>query len=617
MSEHISKFTDRMFKSTRSTTGRKGPFIYLIEVSAYNFQTMTLEHLRYGTDGYNDKDAPGYYENRVMSAPDFGRYLLSPAATSGTSKVTIGDVVLANNDRALDHLRDLGIAGQEIKILLGYKYDSYTTFTPLSFGRVEQVLFEFVAGQAGVTDTVTLRFRDRLLDFTLPIQENRYKGNNSPPYGVEGNEDIKSKPKPLLFGEVFNISPVSVNAPLLIYQAADNVIRSFVQVRDSGVTLSEGPPYTSQTDMENNEPVPGTYRPWISAAGSYFRLGATPRGTITCDCIEGATQADLSAGQVAYRILTQYGKIPPADISMADLNALNILNGAAVGIFIAEESNIQAPIDDVLQSIGASGGFDRLDVYRMRRINLPLAEHATGIILRAPYNDTKVGLNDIRLISIRFIPTNDPDKGVPTYQQTLNYRKNYTVQASDGLAADALEDQRLVNFVNSEYRSTVSNADWIRVGNPLAVKKNMNSLLTTTVSAEEECERQLTLYSGRRDFLELEVHLDFDVINKIDIGDIITVIIPAYGYRYGQPMLITGMAYNTSRDVLTVEVWGGIESVVEELAAIVNEPGAESRGFVGETLVGWTAIGMLISPLGIDRAIIDYRVLESLVGLAS
>jgi hypothetical protein len=600
------------FREARSITGSRGPIIYLIEVDAYNFTTQAIEHLRYGTDGFNAPDAPGFYQRRVMTPPDFGRFLLAPGATSGANQVTPGDVVMANNDRALDGLRDYGIGGQSIRILIGYRYDPYSAFIPLASGRVEQVLFDLVVGQNTTTDTVTLRFRDRLLDFSLPLQNHRYLGNNVAPDGIEGGDDLKSKPVPLVWGKVFNVTATNVNAYLDIYQVAENQIRTLVQVYDAGELLSVGTAYSSLADMQvqANAPTPGFFNWYIGSEGSYFRLGATPKGTITFDAIEGATDADLSAGQVAYRILTTKGGLNPSEISMADLSTLDGLNQNAVGIYVGDESNIQTPVDAILSSIGAAGGFDRLDVFRMRRINLPLEENVTAT-LRAPIMSSKLAVGEIRVISIRFIPTNDPDKGVPTYEQTINYRKNYTVQAGNGLASQALDDQTFVNFVGSEFRTTVRDAAWVKVGNPLAIKKTMDSLLIESLAADEECERQLTLYSGRRDFIELEVSLDFDVIAAIDIGDIVMLYIPAYGYDAGQPMLLTGMIYNTSRNILTIEAWGGRESVVIDLAETIGDTSTvEDWGIVGATLVGWTGIGTVLS-LGIDRALpFDFGTLD-------
>ena len=479
-------YTDRMFRSPgRSITGGSGAFVYLIEVDTYDYRTETTTTMRFGTDGFNAPDAPGFYQDRILTSPDFGRYLLSPGSTQGSNKVTVGDVVLANYDRELDGMRDLGIAGQRIALLVGFKGARYSDFISLSVGRVEQVLYDFVSGQAGVTDTVTLRFRDRLLDFSLPLQNHRYLGNNEAPNGLEGGDDLKSKPVPLLWGVVFNVTAVNVNAWKNIYQAADNRIRSLVQVYDAGEPLTQDAPFSSLADLQDDAlaPTPGHFRAYIGSEGSFFRIGTTPKGTITFDAIEGATDADLSAGQVAYRILTQYGGLAASDIDMGDLTTLDALNRNAVGIYIgADESNIQTPVDTVLASIGAAGGFDRLDKYRMRRINLPIAENVTGVFI-APSAELKVSTGDIRVISIRFLPTNDPDRGVPTYEQTVNYRKNYTVQAGNGLANEALEDQDRVNFLDKEWRSVIRDAAWVKVGNPLAVKKTMDSLLTETNAA--------------------------------------------------------------------------------------------------------------------------------------
>jgi hypothetical protein len=604
--------SDRAFREARSITGSRGQIVYLIEVDAYNFTTQAIERLRYATQGFNAPDAPGYYQGRVMTPPDFGRFLLAPGATSGTNTVTPGDVVLANNDRALDGLRDYGIGGQSIRILIGHTTDNYTGFIPLASGRVEQVLFDLVVGQNTTTDTVTLRFRDRLLDFSLPIQNHRYLGNNVAPDGVEGGDDLKSKPVPLMWGKVYNVTATNVNAYKDIYQVAENQISTLVQVYDAGELLTPGPSYSSLAALQDDAqiPTPGYFRSYIGSEGSYFRLGATPKGTITFDAIEGATAADWSAGQVAFRILTSKGGLNPSEISMEDLTVLDALNQNSVGIYVGDESNIQTPIDAILSSIGAAGGFDRLDVFRMRRINLPLIENATAV-LRAPITSSKLAVDEIRVISVRFIPTNDPDKGVPTYEQTINYRKNYTVQAGNGLASQALDDQTFVNFVGSEFRTTVRDAAWVKVGNPLAIKKSMDSLLTESLAADEECERQLTLYSGRRDFIELEVSLNFDVIAAIDIGDVVMLYIPAYGYDAGQPMLLTGMIYNTSRNVLTIEAWGGKESIVIDLADTIDDTSTvEDWGVVGATLVGWTGIGTVLS-LGIDRALpFDFGTLD-------
>jgi hypothetical protein len=78
-------------------------------------------------------------------------------------------------------------------------------------------------------------------------------------------------------------------------------------------------------------------------------------------------------------------------------------------------------------------------------------------------------------------------------------------------------------------------------------------------------------------------------------------------------MLLTGMVYNTSRNVLTIEAWGGRESVVIDLAETIDdESTVEDWGTVGATLVGWTGLGTVLS-VGVDRAVpFDFGTLDIL-----
>jgi hypothetical protein len=203
-----------------------------------------------------------------------------------------------------------------------------------------------------------------------------------------------------------------------------------------------------------------------------------------------------------------------------------------------------------------------------------------------------MGVDDLRIIAFRTLETNDPDKGIPTYKQIVKYFKNNTIQKGTGLDPTVLADQSRINFLKDEYRSVESIADWIKVGNPNAATKTLESLLIVTADAKEDCDRQLTLYSGRRDFMEVDVNLTFESIQYIDIGDTITLVMPYYGYNDGLPVIVTGMSYNAINNVLTYQVWGGFRSVVSELAAGINL----QFGSITDTPGGWAQLGSLASP---------------------
>lgn len=577
-----------------------GAAVYLFEVEAYDPNSQALMTLRYATEGYNDPTAPGYYEGRVLRAPDFARYLLAPGvATVGASQTTAGEIQLANDDGALDTLRAFGLGGQKVTILIGYRNIAYGSFVKLAVAKLEQALFELSVGDAGSSkDSVTLRMRDRLIDLQQPIQTTKYLGTNALPAGLEGVDDIKGKPKPQLWGQVFNVTPLLVNSARLEYQVdsiANNAPTAFA-VYDAGDALTQGSDYTSQSDMESNAPSAGDFRVWNdSALGTFFRLGGNPTGTLTADVIMTTTDAAHLARLIARGPAGLIGSI-----NLDDVTLLQQKNGAPVGTYIDQETTMQSALNALLSSVGAACGFDRLDIFRMRRLSLPAAI-GDLVTLRDPTRAAPMAIDDLPINAIRFLPTNDPDKGMPTYRVTLNYARNFTVEAANGLAGAVLADPKRVAFLGNETRSVISTASWVQTPNPLAVQKTVDTLLVSVSDAQDECDRVLSLYAGQRDFIEIDTPLTPQAIALIDIGDAIVVALPRYGYDDGRPMLVTGMIYDASRDLLTLQCWGGSLDVLDELLA----GQAMDWGDLSDSIVtGWATFGSLASA-GIDGRRID------------
>lgn len=573
-----------------------GAPVYLFEIEAYDRSAHALTTFRFTTAGYNDPSAPGYYEPRVTQSPDLGRFLLAPGTTTGANKATGGEITLGNDDGALDTLRDYGLAGQKVTIFIGYQNLGYKSFAKLAVGKIQQALFELSVGGVGsASDIVILQLRDRSTDFGLPLQASKYAGTNVLPDGLEGVDDIKGKPKPLVWGAVLNVTPAFVNTSRLIYQVNNGEVNDIPAVYDAGAVLTRGSDYSSQSDMETNAPSAGDYRAW--PGGGYFRLGSNPTGVLTADVTQGNSATDRSAAQIANLIATGPGGLVSADIAAADIVALDALNGAEVGIYIDSETTIQAALDAVLGSIGANGGFDRFDILRMRRLNFPVNEGAP-VTLRAPDDEHLMDADDLPIQAIRFLPTNDPDKGLPTYLVTLNYQKNYTVEQGNGLSGTALADPTRVAFLANETRTVMAKAPWVQTANPLAVQKTVETLLVDATDAQDECSRQLSLYAGRRDFVEIDTPLTVQAISLLDIGDTIVVALSRYGYDEGLPMIVTGMDYNTSSDILTLQCWGGVMSILDDLSNGIEV----DLGNFADAQTDWADLGTWSSP-GIDRRI--------------
>jgi hypothetical protein len=345
-----------------------------------------------------------YYEPRLLNPGSLKMMMFSDGTTMGASTLGYGELSLVNTDGGLDYLLDAGISGRSavIKELIA------GAAVLLMSCSSEQVTLD--------SSTVNIRIKDPQQAFTVPVQPNKYAGNNALPDGVEGVADIAGKPKPILLGEVSNATPICVNTSRLIYQLRDGALFSIPNVYDSGVSLTAGSPYTSFADMQANPPNAGEYRAYL--AGGMFRLGSSPFGAVTADGIQGATAADRTAAKVALAILS---KASFTSYDSASFAALDTLNNSVIGIYITDETTVAVALDEVVNSIGAYYGFDAANTLHVGRLDAPVA---------API----VTLTDSEIRSIDRLATQDEGRGVPTWKTTINYDKNYTVQGASNLA---------------------------------------------------------------------------------------------------------------------------------------------------------------------------------------
>lgn len=206
--------------------------LVLAKVAAYDVANATLTTLYYGSHGWasapGDTPASTYFDGRIKSCA-VQRALFAPGTTSGGSRTGNGELVLINNDGGLDALLEYGFDGREIVIYHGSESDAFPSgFTTLCVGTMDQPEL--------TRNELRLRVRDRQLELEVPLQPTLYAGTNALPDGVEGVEDLKGKPKPLLYGSARNIAPPCVNTSKLIYQAAEDAIAT-AAVFDHGMPL--------------------------------------------------------------------------------------------------------------------------------------------------------------------------------------------------------------------------------------------------------------------------------------------------------------------------------------------------------------------------------------------
>lgn len=486
--------------------------------------------------GASDTPPHAYYDGRIQQPANVQRACFQGGATYGRSAIGYGDLVLVNNDGALDGLLDYSFAGRPITIRLG-------TVRPNSRGVPSWVtVVSGVMEQAECSwQRVTIRVRDRQQDLAKPLQQNRYGGTNVLPAGLDGVEsDLAGRPKPLVFGRVFNVQPPMVNSARLIYQLHDGLLAAVDAVYDRGQSLPAGPPYASQADMETNPPAAGQYRALLNGSGTFVRLGSTPGGAVTVDATQGATTSDRTIGQLYRAILLRAG-IESSDIVAADVAALDAAAPQELGLYAGHEDDESALrlLDDLAGSVGVWFGTDTLGRFRIARIELPQGP-SIGTITAAD------------VLRIERVAARDAGIGVPAWKVKLGYRRVYQTQRD--LSAAVPADRK--GFLAQAYRRVEVSDPAVKVANVTSPELAFDTLLVNKADAEAEAARRLAIYKARRDVYEVRVRLDSELAAVVDLGTVLTLQLDRYGLQNGKPFLVTAVRTDMRGGFFGLTLWG-------------------------------------------------------------
>jgi len=211
---------------------------YLVELTVWDSDTASTTVLRYSTHGRtttpSDAPANAYYAARLRQPVLLGRHAFREGASFGRSRSGLGELELMNGDGELDALLDYGFDGRGFAIKVGEHTAAYSTFEERLTGTMVNVEFE--------QDTVRIWLRDASVDLDVPLQPNKYAGDNVLPDGLEGTgDDLQGKPKPVCLGTVKNVPAPCVNTAKLIYQVNDGAIEDVDAVYDRGIALGITP----------------------------------------------------------------------------------------------------------------------------------------------------------------------------------------------------------------------------------------------------------------------------------------------------------------------------------------------------------------------------------------
>lgn len=512
--------------------------IILIDINAHTGSAPVT--LRYSTQGYvtgaGDTPAHTYYEGRVKQPGNIQRTVFGNGSTFGQSRVGYGEVVLVNNDGALDAFLPYGFAGFGITIQRGTMLpnQSVPTWSTVLTGTMDSVDFSW--------SEVSIKVRDRQQELTKPLQQTRYGGTNSLPSGLDGvATDIKGHGRPMLFGRAYNFTPPQVNTTRRIFELSDGLIQSVDAVYDRGTALTAGAAYSSQADMETNAPSAGQYRAWLNAAGSYIRLGAEPVGALTVDATQGAAVANRTPAQLMKQVLLK-GGIASGDITAADVTALDAAAGYDCGYWVSDAGDTTGitVLDALANSVGGFWGVDRLGKFRMGQIVTPTSGSSIGT------------LTAVDIIKVDRVRSADQGGGVPAWQVKVNYGRMFTVQTDLAAAVPTV----LKSDRAEEFRTVLANDASVKTQWPKAVEIEFKTHLVSATDAGTEATRRLNLYKVRRDTLQARVKLSDALAAAIDLGKTVMVELPRFGMSAGKPFLVTGIRTDLRNNTFELTLWG-------------------------------------------------------------
>lgn len=432
---------------------------------------------------------------------------------SGEANLSYGDISVDNTNGQYDAWMEYIWANAPIAIYIGDPAWPKADFVKIYAGLVSDISFSD-------RNTINIGIRSILqkLNATIKMQK------------VGGTTEAKDLVRPLVFGEVHNITPIQTNAALLEYMVHDGPIERIIEVRDNGVPLQAGTGYVADLTT-------GT-----------FRLLYAPVGTITCSVQGSQRTVFLPTGQIINGwgftvakiialILRQYAdnEVTLDEVDWQSLYDFDQIHTQAVGIYITQETNIISVCQELASSIGAQFTSTRAGKLTILKLDIPAADFGSVNI-----TDSFILNNTLQI-----------QEKIPVIATVkLGYVKNWTIQSQ---LLTGIPEEHKVMYAKEYYYAT-ANDEAVRAAYKLpAEPEPVNTLLVRNTNNEvtNEAERRLTLWKTPRYIFKL------DCVPKyltVKLGDMVNLTHYRYGLSGTKPAQVVGTQIDWFTGNVSLEV---------------------------------------------------------------
>ena len=184
------------------------------------------------------------YDPILLQPGNVRRDMFDIGTTSGPSRTALGNIEVNNAEGLLDALIDHGFDARGIRL---YRAPSIPRPEyPLGF--TTELVASMQDGEF-IGNRISFPLRDELRALSVPIQTAKFAGDNVGPDGLEGTQELRGKPIPILLGRRRNVRAVCVNAVKNIWRIHDSALQSVEDVYDSGIALTEAFKFAARTSF--------------------------------------------------------------------------------------------------------------------------------------------------------------------------------------------------------------------------------------------------------------------------------------------------------------------------------------------------------------------------------
>lgn len=457
---------------------------------------------------------------------------------NGNSSTSYGDLEIDNPDGDFDDwLDDTKYIWVNRTVQLYYGDPKWTATDVADVAVQFELIFDGVIVDVASRsrNKLNIKVRDKMERLNTPVTETKLGTYGSWGASAQPNKDAL---KPLVFGEVHNITPLYMDPINREYMANFGRTELVVEVRDNGIPVHTSGGVTGITTTDVN--TLGTFKLLANAVGAITISvqGCRDSINLSTGALVTATYVNKVANLVAL-ISTQYGRtdtrLTAADLDLTNLSAFDTAVTDAVGILVNDSSTVRTVCGQLAESVGAQLIFSRLGKLQLLRIGEGFVNSAI----------TSITDNDIMANSLMV------SEKIPVIAASkIAYCRNWTIQRD---LMTGIPDSHK-NMFAEEWMTETSTVDTTSIKDLYELNLEptaKNTYLITTASAQGEANRLTNIYKTSK---VVYTFVGTPRLQLLKLGQNITLTHNRFGLQTGKAGQVISLGTNWSTGKVNVGV---------------------------------------------------------------